>query len=281
MKGIVPLIFVVLFQIFLTSLSIGSLYIMKETTFILGVPASMFIVILLNIVSLFIIGKIYQRENKQRVQLTETTHEKEFHSLVASVRSDRHDLNNHLTVISGLLKIGNYTDTENYVKELIGDIQVNNQVLKIKHPILASVLFTKMEKFKRAHIPFSLNISSEGIMNLISSTDFIRLMSNLLDNGYDATMELPIDERKISLEMIDLYDKFVIEIKNSSTLKTFDETFFQNEHSTKPKEHSRSRGFGLSIVKEITLKYNGTLEVKVDEDLVCFKISFSNKNNTL
>ncbi|MEK3988863.1 Spo0B domain-containing protein [Robertmurraya sp. FSL R5-0851] len=151
MKGIVPLIFVVLLQIFLTFMSIGSLYIMKETTFILGVPASMFIVILLNIASLFIIGTIYQRETKQKVQLTETTHEKEFHSLVASVRSDRHDLNNHLTVISGLLKIGNYTETENYVKELI---EVNNHVLKINNPILASVLFTKMEKFKRDHIAF-------------------------------------------------------------------------------------------------------------------------------
>lgn len=148
MKGIVPLIFVVLLQIFLTFMSIGSLYIMKETTFILGVPASMFIVILLNIASLFIIGTIYQRETKQKVQLTETTHEKEFHSLVASVRSDRHDLNNHLTVISGLLKIGNYTETENYVKELIGDIQVNNHVLKINNPILASVLLRKWKSSK-------------------------------------------------------------------------------------------------------------------------------------
>lgn len=32
-------------------------------------------------------------------------------------------------------------------------------------------------------------------MKLISSTDFIRLMSNLLDNGYDATMELPEAQR--------------------------------------------------------------------------------------
>jgi two-component system, LytTR family, sensor histidine kinase AgrC len=276
MKGIVPLIFVVLFQIFLTSLSIGSLYIMKETTFILGVPASMFIVILLNIVSLFIIGKIYQTETKQKVQLTETTHEEEFHSLVASVRSDRHDLNNHLTVISGLLKIGNYTDTENYVKELIGDIQVNNQVLKIHHPILASVLFTKMEKFRRDHIVFSQNIQSERIMETISSTDFIRLMSNLLDNAYDATMELPIDQRKISLEMKELHGNFIIEVKNSSKLKNFDETLFQIEHSTKPREKSKSRGFGLSIIREITHKYNGDLQVKIDEELVCFKIVFTN-----
>ncbi|WP_066054256.1 sensor histidine kinase [Robertmurraya korlensis] len=276
MKGIVPLIFVVLFQIFLTFLSIGSLYIMKETTFILGVPASMIIVILLNIVSLFIIGKIYQTETKQKVQLTETTHEEEFHSLVASVRSDRHDLNNHLTVISGLLKIGNYTDTENYVKELIGDIQVNNQVLKIHHPILASVLFTKMEKFKRDHIVFSQNIQSEKIMETISSTDFIRLMSNLLDNAYDATMELPVDQRKISLEMKELHGNFIIEVKNSSKLKNFDETLFQNEHSTKPREQSKSRGFGLSIIREITHKYNGDLQVKIDEELVCFKIVFTN-----
>lgn len=114
-------------------------------------------------------------------------------------------------------------------------------------------------------------------MKLISSTDFIRLMSNLLDNGYDATMELPEDQRKISVEMQELQRTFVIEVKNSSTLRQFDETFFQIEQSTKPKEQSRSRGFGLSIIKKITQKYNGDLQVKIDKDLVCFTIVFPKK----
>jgi two-component system, LytTR family, sensor histidine kinase AgrC len=279
MKGIFPLIIVILFQLLLSFLSFGSFYIMKETPLILGVPSSMILLILLNIVSLFIIAWIYKKETSRRIQLTEHTHEKEFHSLVTSVRSDRHDFNNHLTVISGLLKIGHYRETENYVKDLIGDIQVNNQVLQITNPILASVLFTKMERFKRNQIVTTLTILSEDVTNILSSTDFIRLMSNLLDNAYEATMELPVEQRRIFLEMKKINEKHIIEVKNSSTLENFDETFFEMEHSTKQSENSRNRGFGLSIIKEITDKYNGELKVTIEEKLVCFTIVFPTRKH--
>lgn len=274
MKNIVPLIIVVLVQSLLISIFIGSEFIFKETNYLLGVPSSLVFLIVLNVLSLILLGRMYQSEVNRKVQLTESTHEKEFHSLVASVRSDRHDLNNHLTVISGLLKIGNINETKNYVKELIGDIQLNNQALKIHNPILASVLFTKMEKFRRDQVTFTLKILSEEIMNTLPSTDFIRLMSNLLDNAYDATMELPEEDRLIFLKIEEINGQLAIEVKNSSKLKEFDHSLFEIEHSTKAREECKSRGYGLSIIKEISQRYNGVLDVKIEDELVCFRTLF-------
>ncbi|MDG5788506.1 hypothetical protein QA612_13540 [Evansella sp. AB-P1] len=73
--------------------------------YIIGIPIHLIFVMLLNIISLYLLGKIFKREEKRKVYNAESTHVEEFRSLVTSVWSDRHDLNNHLTVISGFMKI--------------------------------------------------------------------------------------------------------------------------------------------------------------------------------
>ena len=85
------------------------------------------------------------------------------------------------------MEIGSYNTAASYIRELIGDIRINNQALNISNPILASMLFSKMETFKKKHVAFKINILTEDLGNILSSTDLIRLLSNLLDNAYDAT----------------------------------------------------------------------------------------------
>lgn len=271
---IVVLVFIIMLQILFTCLFIVSTIVFKEELYVIGVPIHLIFVVLLNVISLFLLGKIYRREMAQKIKFTESTYEKQFQSLVASVRSDRHDLNNHLTVIFGLLNIKNYDATANYIKDLIGDIQINNQVLNISNAILASMLFSKMEKFKKENIIFKLHILTEEIVDTLSSTDLIRLLSNLLDNAYDATMELPKEERTIALEFLEIQGKLAIIVKNSSQLKEFDSSFFEIGYSTKSKESNKSRGYGLAIIQEITKKYRAVLNIKVEEQLVCFEFLF-------
>ncbi|MCD8501338.1 MAG: hypothetical protein LRY71_06170 [Bacillaceae bacterium] len=57
-----------------------------------GIPFYLIIVVILNFLSLYVLKNVYQRLEKQKIKQTESTHIEEFHSLVTSVRSDRHDL---------------------------------------------------------------------------------------------------------------------------------------------------------------------------------------------
>ncbi|OIJ20804.1 hypothetical protein BKP45_08395 [Anaerobacillus alkalidiazotrophicus] len=269
------LVIILLFQILLIYHLISSMIAFNDSLEIYGIPVHLVFVVLLNLLSLIILGKLYKREEQRKIQSTESTHVEQFRSLVTSVRSDRHDMNNHLTVISGLLKIKNYEAASNYIKQMIGDISINNQILTIKSPILASMLFSKMNKFQKEDVLFKLTISNEDIVNHFSSTDLIRLLSNLLDNAYDAVLELPRNERKIYLDLYEVNHQSIISVKNTSDKKCIDENFFEAGYSTK----GENRGFGLSIIQEITKKYNGTLVTKSTHNLIMFELVFAKGEN--
>ncbi|KAB7670740.1 sensor histidine kinase [Bacillus sp. B1-b2] len=271
---IIILVLVIMLQILFTCLFIVSTVVFKDEPYILGIPVHLIFVVLLSILSLILLGKIYQRDTERKIKQTESIHEEQFRSLVASVRSDRHDLNNHLTVISGLLAINNYEALSDYIKNLIGDTRINNQVLAIKDPVLASLLYSIMENFKKKEVIFNFIVSTEEVVRLLTSTDLIRIISNLLDNALDATLELSEEKRYVCLELLERSDNLAIIVKNTSILKNFSTTFMEAGYSTKSQQSERRRGFGLSIIQELTKKYHGDLHIYIEEELVHFELLF-------
>lgn len=269
---VILLVIVILFQIFFVGLFFISELFFKDNLSFIGLPVHLIFVVILDFISLILLGGIYKREEQRKIKLTESTHEEQFHSLVASVRSDRHDLNNHLTVLFGLLNIKSYDAATDYIKDLIGDIRLNNQALNIHNPVLASMLFSKAEQFKKQAIVFQLMISTEKIVNILSSTDLIRLLSNLLDNAYEATLELPKEQRFIALNLFETDEYIGVIIQNSSTIQTFHDSFFEIGYSTK--DNNTDNGYGLSIIQEIVKKNHGKINITTNNNQVTFEISF-------
>lgn len=268
----------ILAQIILNIFLIGSLVALNDQLEVFGIPIHLIMIFLLNIASLLLLAKLYMNEEKRMIQFTESTHEEQFRALVASVRSDRHDLNNHLTVIAGLIKINNYTSAANYIDEIIGEVKINNKALLIQNAVLASILFTKMELYQKQQIPFVTNIESEGITSKLSSTDLIRLISNLLDNAYDATMEVAKEFQKVVIELSENKHYYTIIVKNSSKHESLPEQLLEEGRTTKTTD-KRARGFGLSIIQEVTKKYGGTIDIQNENSLIVFHLSFPKGEN--
>lgn len=266
------LVLLILFQIVINFFLIVSLVVFHDQIELFGIPIHLIMLFFTNVGSLFFLAKVYIHAEKRKIEFTETTHEEQFRSLVASVRSDRHDLNNHLTVIAGLMKINNFSSAESYINEIIGEVKINNQALAVRNPVLASMLFSKMEKFHKEKISFQSNIKSEQITTIMSSTDLIRLISNLLDNAYEATMELPADQRMIVFEMTDANQELQVIVKNRSVRCKFDEALFTLGNSTKTK--GKDRGFGLPIIQEVAKRYGGKLSISNENELIVFYITF-------
>lgn len=272
---IILLVLVIMLQIMFVGFAIVSKVVFHDEVYILGIPIYLILVIILDIVSILLLGNIYQKHMEQKIKLTESTHEEQYRILINSVKSEHHDFKNHLTVISGLLAIESYDMVKNYVKDLIGDVHVNSQILNISNPVLASLFISKIDSYKKNNITFQLNIASEKIVYIMSSTDLIRLVSNLLDNAYEATLEMPIDKRFIMLELLAQSDYVELVMKNSSVLTEFDSSFFEIGYSTKL-NNDKNRGYGMSIIQKITKKYNAKLDVYFENNQICFKIIFPN-----
>ncbi|MFA9556681.1 GHKL domain-containing protein [Evansella sp. AB-rgal1] len=93
----------------------------------------------------------------------------------------------------------------------------------------------------------------------------------MLDNAYDATLEMPDTERKIELKIVRVNETVKLIVRNTSILKEFTEKHFKIGYSSKS---NLDRGYGLAIIQEVTDKYHGLLKVDTNDNVVSVEISF-------
>ncbi|MER1958857.1 MAG: Spo0B domain-containing protein [Solibacillus sp.] len=217
------------------------------------VVSGLFIIII--IISFFLLQKWYQKE----VGTTEYTYQKEIKTLMASVSSLRHDYINHIQVLHGFLHIGEVDQATKYVDSLSKDIQTIESIkMNLDNPGLAILLQTKKLTCQNQQIDIEITVDDNPFDN-IKTIDLINILSNIIDNAIEATMELPEELRKItvSCKADELY--YTFSITNAGRKLPDINQIFKQGYSTKKVEKGRVRGQGLFIVKETINKYNGTI----------------------
>lgn len=217
------------------------------------VLSGLFVIIV--IISFFLLQKWYQKE----VGTTEYTYQKEIKTLIASVSSLRHDYINHIQVLHGFLHIGEVDQATKYVDSLSKDIQTIESIkMNLDHPGLAILLQTKKLTCQNQQIDIQITVDDNPFDN-IKTIDLINILSNIIDNAIEATMELPEELRKItvSCKVDELY--YTFSITNAGRKLPDINQIFKQGYSTKKVEKGRVRGQGLFIVKETINKYNGTI----------------------
>lgn len=217
------------------------------------------IFVIIVIISFLLLQKWYQKE----VGTTESTYQKEIKTLIASVSSFRHDYINHIQVLHGFLQIGEVDQAKKYVDSLSKDIQTIESIkLNLDHPGLAILLQTKKLTCQNQLIDMQITVDDNPFDN-IKTIDLINILSNLIDNAIEATMELPEEQRKIavSCKADELY--YTFSITNVGRKLPDKNQIFKQGYSTKKVEKGRVRGQGLFIVKETINKYNGTITLDV------------------
>lgn len=222
----------------------------NTTLFVLN---GFFIVIF--IIALFFLHKWYQKE----VGTTESTYQKEINTLISSVSSFRHDYINHIQVLHGFLQLGLVDQATKYIDSLSKDIQTIESIkLNLKHPGLAILLQTKKLTCQNQQIDMQIDVDDHPFDH-IKTVDLINIFSNVIDNAIEATMELPEEQRKItvSCQVDESYSTFAI--TNTGRKPPNVNQIFKQGYSTKKAENGKIRGQGLFIVKETLNKYKGTI----------------------
>ncbi|KON68591.1 histidine kinase [Peribacillus butanolivorans] len=224
-----------------------------------------FVIMLL--VTFFVIQKWYQKELKREVGDTEDTYQSEFQSLIASVRSLRHDFSNHIQVIHGLLKLGENGKALDYSTGLSKEVQsIESMKLDVNHPGLSVLLETKKLSAQNYNIDITLDVSPNSF-NMVKTIDLIKMLSNVIDNAIEATTELPEQERRMNIICKANEEKYTFEVTNTGPMiSTIDrENIFVSGFSTKKSQKGKVRGQGLFIVKDLVNRYDGDITVKSNE----------------
>ncbi|SHH38245.1 Sensor_kinase_SpoOB-type, alpha-helical domain [Caloranaerobacter azorensis DSM 13643] len=229
-------------------------------------------IVLLNVLDIFIIRELFNHIKKDymyKLKQIELINMREMNDLV---REQRHDLLNHMQIIYGLLKLKKYDRLEEYLLEFGKETEKLKPLVNTGVPEVDILLQFKINKALRLNIDVDLTIKCK-IDNLkINPFDLNKILSNLLDNAIDATLELEEDKRFIGVNMFQTPMDYIFTIENSCKLleKHTLNRIFEKNFSTK----GTSRGMGLYIVKKIVEKNNGEITVDSAYDKVIFTVMF-------
>lgn len=232
------------------------------------------LLVLISFAAFVLIQRWVRVEIKSQVGDTEETYQGEFTSMLHTLKSIRHDFINHIQVIQGLLKIGLQDRAYEYVTSLTKEVEATELPIKVKNPAMLILLQSKWVRAQNDKVDMHLLVDNDSF-NRIKSTDLIKLLSNLIDNAFDATLMLPETERFINFEAIATVSTYQFKVENIGPKIPDDlvTRIFQSGYSTKETRLGSPRGEGLSIVKQVVEKYGGVIKVKSEEKSTTFFVT--------
>ncbi|TKF25312.1 sensor histidine kinase [Vibrio kanaloae] len=204
-------------------------------------------------------------------QLSQT---KEYADLL---RSQTHEHQNKLNTISGLIQMGELES----VQQLIGQETAHYQSLieflreTVKDPLIAGMLLGKTERAREIGLELKVEEGSrlEALPSWLNADDVVTILGNLIDNAFDATMtaikqeaQIAPARRVIEVSISDFGNEIIIEVEDKGCGLPKDlETKALTEKGVSSKA-KQNRGVGLYLIKQLTDRYQGQLEMVDNHD---------------
>ena len=191
-------------------------------------------------------------------ELNELRHQREmeqnYYESVEARREElakiRHDYNNILTSVLGLLDMGKQEEAEKALRTLLGRVEGTREFPYCGVPIVNAILSDKemVCRKNKIHLRTDLLFSEKCS---VAPLDLCSIFSNLLDNAIRACEELPEERRTIDLSARNQGDYLLIRCDNPA----------EEAHGHRPK----GTGYGKKILKDIAERYQGEFRANYAE----------------
>lgn len=191
------------------------------------------------------------------------------------LKSERHDFNNHLGIIHGLMNNKEYDKTIEYTSKLVETVSEYRSIINISYPAVSALINYKLANVKKENIKLKVNANIPNGLE-INEFDIGIILGNLIGNSIEALAKVEESDRYILLELTYKLDYLIIRVENP-----YNETLiYENKEyvSTKNCGDVVDHGYGLNNVKEIVEKNNGLININhenrifaIDIALLCMK----------
>ncbi|AKN32904.1 histidine kinase [Clostridium carboxidivorans P7] len=246
----------------------------QEKTFLKSNVFIAFIALVMIIFSFIIIKIIQQVAIYSKEEYEWLMKEKEYkrqifyinniQDLVYRLRAQRHDFNNHIGCICGLVSVGEFKEAEEYCKKILNQVSNLNTITNIDNYVIASILNFKLSLASEKQIKLDIDINLPKDIK-IDSIDISIILGNALDNALEACEKCPSTDRFINIRMYIDKSYLVIKISNSKVNKV------PSNYGT-TKQDKKNHGFGIQNINYIVMKYNGLIQIDENENLFTLNI---------
>lgn len=203
---------------------------------------------------------IHANLERKNLQLQKNYYE-ELEQNQKQIRKFRHDMNNHLSVVGYLLQKGELQKARDYFDKISVYMQTANRKF-CENSVVNAVLNAKYNLMTDAKIDGFFHISIDKLL-FIDDVSLCTLFANTLDNAIEACQKIEAPDRR-KLELKCRYTEngyFSLELINSK----INEIVVQKNQYISDKEDKSAHGIGISSIRDIVEKYEGTLDISYDD----------------
>ena len=171
-------------------------------------------------------------------------------------------MNNHLSVVGRLLQEENIPKAKEYFEKMASEIRTANRKF-CENSVVNAVLNAKYQKMTEASIDGFFNISIDNMV-LLDDVSLCTIFANTLDNAIEACCKINDPDRRW-LRLKCRYTEngyFSFELENSKE----NEVRIQKGRYLSDKEDKKLHGIGISSVKDVVDRYEGTLDISYNQD---------------
>lgn len=238
----------------------NAFYLDTDTAVILSV----FVLLLVSALSIYLLHKVMKKSEEimnttLKLQQAEMEHKltSDMTSVVEHLRSLRHDMNNHMSILQGLLSVGAYDDMAAYLNSLTQELSVANNFYFPENKVLSVLLNSKISKATQLGITFETEIPTSETP--FSERDLCAVIGNILENAIEASSKHT--EPYIYFTMYQDKQQLYIQCENTYTTAPV----FENGRPLTTKEDKTTHGIGTQNICSIVEAYQGTARFSVDE----------------
>lgn len=190
------------------------------------------------------------------------------------MKSFKHDINNLLLVILNLLEQDKIEEAKNNLKYLHQEMTFTQSIYTGQAEIDA-VLNIKQENCKALGIDLKINSSEIVSFIKINPMDMVVILANCLDNAIEATNQTTTQNKMIRCRIQVDEDHIIIYVSNPVD-KPVEIT--DGKYIMTTKADSSEHGLGLSNIRKVVEKYQGTLNLESTNDTFIFKAMLYNES---
>ncbi|MCM1155214.1 MAG: GHKL domain-containing protein [Roseburia sp.] len=232
----------------------------EKQEILMSVHCIIILVILLLVVFLFQNLRKKQDEEKKRALLQSQiqnmqSHITETERIYERIGGIRHDLNNHVYVISSLLERRQYEDAQTYLEKLRGAVDTFEILLKTGNPVTDIIINEKCREARQKGITFEADF--HYVQEGLDVFDVSVILNNALENAFEAAAATAA--AYVSLQTCRKKNAYLIIVRNSydGKLRLSAEGIPETT-----KDDRGLHGLGLKNIRSVVEKYFGTLAIE-------------------
>lgn len=197
--------------------------------------------------------KLLEQQTNEQV-----TYVKEAQIREQQTRSFKHDIRNHFLLLHELLKKGQTTDALDYLSDLEDVTNTLTCQCRTGNSIIDTLLNSKFTIAAQKGIQTTCEILIPSSTD-IKDIDWCILLSNAIDNAIHASECVETENRYLHINGAQKGNFFLLTIENRCLKDT------QNKFQ---------EGIGISNIRAVVLKYNGTFHLEISDEVFRLNILF-------